>query len=211
MPYNKYLLGALFGIFLPTIVLAAMSSTDYYIYADSLDFGGGGATSTDYNLQGSIGGEVAPGISTSTSYQVNAGYQAMVRGGLTLSLNSNSVDFGSLAAGTVVSRSVVATVDTDSGTGYTLSVSNVSGTSLSAVADGAVDGAGGQEEYGLAVTGPHANYATDQAIVNNLTLAYFTSPAAMDNTTLVFKAVSNASSAASTYTQSLVLTAAANP
>ncbi len=214
MRFKKSLLGALaVGIFLPVIVLAAMSSTNYYIYADSLDFGGGLGTSTDNNLQGSIGGEVSPGISTSTSYQVNAGFQAMVRGALSLNLSSNNIDFGSMnTVGTVVSSATNATVDTDSATGYTLSVDNVSGDFLAAVTDGVVDGAGGSgEEYGLAVSGNHADYAGDAAVVNNLILSHFNLPVTSDVTNLTFKAVRGSSSVAKTYNQSISLTAAANP
>ena len=202
----------MFGIFLPTVVLAAMSSTDYYIYADTLDFGGGVGTSTDFNLQGSVGGEVAPGISTSTSYQVNSGFQAMERGGLTLTLDSNNINFGLLSTvGTVVNSSLTATVGTDSATGYNLSVGNVNGNFLTAVADGSVDGSAGSEEYGLAVTGTHAAYITDQAVVDNLLLAYSTIPVTSDPTILVFKAVRGTASQSKTYNQTLTLTAAANP
>lgn len=197
-------------ILLPNIVGAAMSSTNYYIYSDSLDYGGSLATSTSYNLQDSVGSEVGMGNSTSTSYQVKAGYQGVEFGTLTLSLNSNSVDLGQPSAGTVVTGSVVATVDTNSDSGYTLSISGVSGTALSAVSDGAVNGAGGIDEYGLAVSGSHAAYGDDRAVANGLVLSSFTGAAANVPTTLTFKAVRKADSPAQTYSQDLTLTLSAN-
>ena len=53
-----------------------MSSSHYSLESDSLNFGGGYSTSTNY-IQESTGGEVATGISSSTNYTMNAGYQQM--------------------------------------------------------------------------------------------------------------------------------------
>lgn len=194
----------------PGLVWAAMSSTNYYIYADSVDFGGGTGTSTSFGLQDTLGG-YATGISTSTSYQINAGYQAATGGTLSFDLSGNTINFGSLpAAGTVATANVLATVNTDSGTGYALSVSGVSGSSLTAVSDGVVDGAGSVEEYGLAVSGTHTAFSNDSAITNGLILSSTAAPAASDVTTLTFKAVRSASSAVGTYSQNITLTASAN-
>jgi hypothetical protein len=195
----------------PSLVFSAMSSTNYYLYADSVDFGGGVGTSTNYSLQESMGG-YAVGISTSTNFEVRAGFQSAEIGSLSLSLGGISLlNLGSLTnAGDVASGNVVATVGTNSGTGYTLSVTGVSGTSLADVLDTAVDGAGGIEEYGLAVSGSHADYAIDKAIVNNLVLSSVAAPVSSDNTTLTFKVVRSATSAVATYSQLITLTAAAN-
>ncbi len=194
----------------PSLVLAAMSSTNYYIYADSIDFGGGVGTSTSYNLQDTVGG-YAIGIGTSTSYQVRAGYQAAEIGSLSLTLSGSNINFGTLAsAGVVSSGNIVATVNTDSATGYTLSVSSVSGNSLTAVTDGIVDGVGSAEEYGLAVSGSQAAYLNDTAIINGLVLSSASSPASSITTTLTFKAVRSSGSTANTYSQNITLTAAAN-
>lgn len=200
----------IFALAIPSLVLAAMSSTNYYIYADSIDFGGGVGTSTSYSLQDTLGG-YAVGINTSTSYQVRAGYQAAEIGTLSLTLDGNSINFGTLtSAGVVSSGSVAATVNTDSATGYTLSVSGVSGNSLAAVTDGTVDGVGSAEEYGLAVSGSQAAYINDTAIINGLVLSSASSPASSVVTTLTFKAVRSSGSTANTYSQNITLTAAAN-
>lgn len=210
MRWHKAFLIISLIILLPNIAQAAMSSTNYFIYADSLDYGGGEATSTNNNLQDSIGSEAAVGDSTSTSYEIKAGYQGMESGSITLDLNSNSVDLGQPLAGVVVTSSLVATVNTDSQTGYTLSISDVSGSALAVVSDGSVDGVGSAEEYGLAVSGTHAAYLNDVAIVNSLVLSSFGSFGGSDATTLTFKAVRSSNTTAQTYSQNLVLTAAAN-
>lgn len=197
-------------ILLPHVAQAAMSSTNYFIYADSLDYGGGQATSASNNLEDSIGSEMAVGYSTSTSYEIKAGYQGIQVGSLTLSLTSNSINLGQPEVGVVVSSSVVATVDTDSETGYTLSISSVSGSSLTAVGDGAVDGVGSAEEYGLAVSGVHSDYVTDAAVASSLVLSSFNSNITTDTTTLIFKAVRSSNSTAQTYSQDIILTAAVN-
>ncbi len=209
MRFFKTLVVVSLIIFLPNIVEAAMSSTNYYIYADSLDYGGGLASSTSFNLQDSIGGEVAIGSSTSTSYQVKAGYEGMDSGTLTLSLDSSSIDFGQLAVGAVASQNLVAVIAANSDTGYTFSISGVSGSSLTAVTDGAVDGVGSVEEYGLAVSGSHAAYVTDAAVVNGLVLSSFSAPA-NDQTTLTFKAIRSSNTTVQTYSQDIVVTLAAN-
>ena len=208
---NKIIsLVATLSLLLPGFVLAAMSSTNYYIYADSVDFGGGMGTSTSYTLQDSLGG-YSVGISTSTSYQVRAGYQAAEMGQLSFSLDSNSVNLGTLsAAGVVATSDIIATITTDSATGYTLSVSGVTGSSLAAVSDGAVDSVGSGEEYGLAVSGVHAAYADDVAVANNLVLSSASSPVSSATSTLTFKAVRASGSTANTYTQTLTLVVAAN-
>ncbi|MCX6780052.1 MAG: hypothetical protein NT034_02625 [Candidatus Magasanikbacteria bacterium] len=210
MRLSKTLLVIALILLLPGVAQAAMSSANYFIYADSLDYGGSESTSTSNNVQDSIGGEVALGSNTSTSYEIKAGYQSIEIGTLTLNLDSNTINFGQPAAGVVVISSLVATIDTNSETGYSLSVSSVSGSSLTAVGDGAVDGVGSTEEYGLAVSGSHAAYVTDAAIVANLVLASSVTIASGDATTLTFKAVRSANTAAQSYSQTLVLTAAAN-
>ncbi len=208
---KKVLALVLIGVLaVPGFSSAAMSSTNYFIYADSVDLGGDLATSTSYNLQDTVG-ENSVGISSSTSYEVRAGYQALERGDLSFTIGGSSVNFGSLASvGVVVATNIIATVDTDSASGYSLSVSDVSGTALTAVSDGVVDGAGGTEEYGLAVSGTHAAYATDVAIVSGLVLSSVSVPAENDQTTLMFKVVRGNNSTVTSYSQNIILTVSAN-
>src|SRR3989339_691776 len=186
-------IAAVIALVIPGIVFGAMSSTNYFIYADTVDFGGG------------------VGTSTSTNYQIRAGFQIVEVGILSLNLDSNSMNFGTLStAGAVASGNTTATVDTNSATGYVLSISSVDGSSLTAVSDGAVDGAGNTEEYGLAVNGANEAYINDAAIVSSLTLAASPVAVSSDVTTLTFKAVRSSGSSSGTYSQNIVINAVAN-
>lgn len=61
-----------------------MQSTNYQIESDSINIGGGFASSTSYNLEDTVG-EQATGRSSSTNYQLRAGYQQMQETYLALS------------------------------------------------------------------------------------------------------------------------------
>lgn len=205
----KLFVMVLVGLSLPAISFGAMSSANYYIYADSVDSGGGWNSGGVYALSDTLG-EGGVGISSSSVYQVRAGYQAMERGNLTLLLSSNSIDLGTLSAASVSSASIVATVNTNSLTGYTLSVGSTSGASLSDVSDGAVDGVGSAEEYGLAVSGADGSFGDDRAVSAGLVLASSARDANYTPTTITFKAKAGGSSVGGTYSQSVLLNLAAN-
>jgi hypothetical protein len=53
-----------------------MTSSNYGIQSDSINFGGGYSSSANYQQQ-STGGEVATGFSSSTNYSMSAGFQQM--------------------------------------------------------------------------------------------------------------------------------------
>ena len=57
---------------LPISVLAAMSSTNYMIYADSLETGGGLSSGGGYNLEDTIGEGIISG-SVGSNYTIKAG------------------------------------------------------------------------------------------------------------------------------------------
>lgn len=60
---------------LPAAAVFAMTSTNYGINWDSVNFGGrDDATSTNYQLQDTLG-ELGSGVATSESYQLSAGYR----------------------------------------------------------------------------------------------------------------------------------------
>ncbi|MSU75679.1 MAG: hypothetical protein EXS55_04155 [Candidatus Magasanikbacteria bacterium] len=189
------------------LVHAAMSSASYSIPADGITFGGVEATSTTYGTFSSIGGPPA-GNTTSSSYIVRGGFLASDDGSLTLSLSSTSLSLGTLSASSVASGSTVATVNTNSGTGYTLSIGSVSGTGLTGVSDGTVTA--GSEEYGVAVAGSNRAFTTDQAIAANLVLASYAGPVTNDQITLTVKASITSNSTAGSYSQSITLSEAAN-
>ncbi|MFZ2252685.1 MAG: hypothetical protein WAW13_00755 [Minisyncoccia bacterium] len=101
-----------------------MQSGSYRIQSDSINFGGGLSTSTNYGVE-STGGEIATGESTSTSYSLKAGYQQMVNNFISMSAPGNvtmSPSIGGVTGGTA-NGSTTVTVTTDSGAGYVLSIS----------------------------------------------------------------------------------------
>ncbi|OGH87807.1 MAG: hypothetical protein A3J93_05245 [Candidatus Magasanikbacteria bacterium RIFOXYC2_FULL_42_28] len=194
----------------PVILRAAMSSTDYYIYADDFSMGGGLSTGGEYSLQDTIGQSPVDAISGG-SYALSAGYQFQTLGTISMSISSSSLSLGTLSAtGASSTAETTVTVITDSASGYVLSVSDVSGESLTPVADDAVDGNGDSEEYGLAVSGSDADFATDEPVATSLTLASNSEIANGNATVLTFKAIRGVSSTADTYSQSITLSAVAN-
>lgn len=193
--------------------LGAMSSTNYYIYADAISVGGILSTGGEYSLQDTIGESII-GTSTGSSYEIKGGYQFMERDSeISLSISSASLSLGTLVSSTAFS-SASTTVSVDAfSTGFVLSVSDVSGNILTPVTDGQVDGVLGidndVEEYGLAVAGIEANFLGDQSVTTSLVLASSSLPVS-SNTILTFKAIRNASTTPGSYTQNITLTASAN-
>ncbi len=101
-----------------------MSSSNYRIENDSINTGGlDVATSTNYRLKDTIG-EIATGNSTSTSYNLYAGYRQMdetyisISGGGAVTLTPN---IGGVSGGTATG-STTFTIITDSPAGYALSI-----------------------------------------------------------------------------------------
>ncbi|OGH94187.1 MAG: hypothetical protein A2538_01485 [Candidatus Magasanikbacteria bacterium RIFOXYD2_FULL_41_14] len=207
------------AIFLATVLVvapahslrAAMSSTDYYIYADDFSVGGGLSSGGSYSLQDTVG-QSPTDISTGGSYALHSGYQYQTLGSISLSISDSSLSLGTLTStGASSTAATTATITTDSATGYVLSISNVSGTSLAAVSDGAVDGDGSSEEYGVAASGSDAAFGTDQAVTSSLALASNAGAVSGGSATiLTFKAVRGAASEAGSKSQSITLSAVAN-
>lgn len=120
-----FCVGAFLGaMFIAWSVHAQMSSTQYRIETDSINVGGGDdATSTSYGLQDTIG-EIGTGRSTSTSYGLSAGYRQMLESYIALSTTGDvimSPSLGGITGGTA-NGSLTATVTTDNGAGYMLSI-----------------------------------------------------------------------------------------
>lgn len=194
-------------LFFPPASLGVMSSTNYTIFADSIDSGGVLSASGTYSLEDTFG-ESPVGTSTGGVYEIIGGYQAMDWSELVLEINASTVDLGNLTVVQVASTTAVATVVTNADTGYVLSVGAVGGTSLTGVSDGAVTA--GQEEYGIAVAGVDAAFADDRAIIAGLNLAASTTPVTGAQSNLIFKAAVSASTASGARSQSITLTASTN-
>lgn len=190
----------------PFYAWAAMTSTNYSIYADSIGFGGSLSTSTSYTLQDTVGASPA-GLVTSTSYEVRGGYQGAEQGDITLTLSSNDLNLGVLEPGAVNNASTVATISSDSTSGYTFSISAVSGTMPGDVSDGTVSA--GSEEYGLSVSGTHSVVNGDVSITPR-TLGSANTPVVSDRLTLTFKASRSTQSTPGDYSQTVTVAASAN-
>lgn len=122
--------------FLEAIVLTALivsivsvsvaqvrTSSSYRLESDSVNFGGGLASSTNFSLE-STAGEIATGPSDSTTYRLRAGYQQMQEVFLSMTDAAAvimSPAIGGLTGGTA-NGSTSVSVLTDSPAGYQLSI-----------------------------------------------------------------------------------------
>lgn len=100
-----------------------MQSSSYRIESDSLNMGGTRSTSGYYTLEDTIG-EIGTGNSSSTSYQLGAGYQQMNEDYLAMTAPADvtmSPSLGGLTGGTS-DGSTSLTVTTDSQGGYQLTI-----------------------------------------------------------------------------------------
>ena len=191
----------------PGPVICAMSSTNYFIFADSVETGGGLSTGGVYGLQDTAG-ESPAGFSTSSAYEIRAGYQFMERGYLSLLISSDAIDLGTLSASAVNSDSTTATVTTDSITGYSLSISAVSGTSISAVADGTVTA--GSEEYGFSAAGTESGVSGDVAVAASTLVSSSSGPITNSATVMTFKASMSSATTPGSHSQTVAVSASAN-
>lgn len=194
-------------LMLPISVLAAMSSTNYMIYADSLETGGGLSSGGGYNLEDTIGEGIISGSAGST-YNIKAGYQAMVLGSLAMNIDNYTLNLGDLSTTEIKSASTTLTITTDSISGYSASVQSVSGTGLTAVSDGTVTV--GEEEYGLAVSGSDAVFADDRSVIAGRILANKTSPAIGSQTMVTFKAAISSTTPSGSKNQTISIGVSAN-
>lgn len=111
----------LFGSSFSVVRGAVMSSTNYSVQSDSVNFGGVGSDSASYAVEDTLG-EVATGDSSSTNYNLHAGYQQMQEVYLAMTTANDvtmSPSLGGLTGGTS-NGSTTTTVTTDSPAGYEL-------------------------------------------------------------------------------------------
>lgn len=206
------LLGLIIFIYVAAFPLSAygeMTSTNYYIYADSVGYNGGlVSTSTIYTLTDTTGDVSAGSAATSTIYSLVGGFQAAnLDENLSFVITTTTLDLGTLSKTAVSSATTSIVVACNAVTGYSISLSDVSGSMPTAVSDGTVTA--GADEYGVSTSGGNAATSGDVAVANGLVLASATTDIVQTTTTVAFKASYNTVSAG-TYSQALVLTAAAN-
>lgn len=104
------------------MISAAMTSTNYKVQMDSINFAGGLSTSTSYKTEDTLG-EVATGFSSSTNYKMIAGYQQMLQSYISISATGDPSlpSMGGISAG-FGNASTTWTVTTDNPAGYSLSI-----------------------------------------------------------------------------------------
>jgi len=101
---------------------AQMSSGSYKINADSINTGGAPSSSATYKLNDTIG-EIATGEGASAAFKMKAGFWYMVNTYLTLTVDTNNKNLGSLLPGSPITGETTLDVTTDSWNGYVLNVS----------------------------------------------------------------------------------------
>lgn len=148
MNTRDFLVTSVSALFLTPLMLISiglvsaqvMQSGSYRIQSDSINFGGGMATSSNYNLE-STAGEVATGDSSSASYSLKSGYQQMVNTFISMSAASSVTMTPSIpgVSGGVANGSTTVTVITDSAAGYQLSIAAAQGPAMQKDADSIAD------------------------------------------------------------------------
>ncbi len=109
-----------FAAILP-LACQGMNSENYKIDADVIGDGGQTGTSGNYKLTDTIGEEVI-GIGESANYKSKAGFWHMVATTISLVVDSNTVNLGTVTPGTPITGESALTVTTDAWGGYELYV-----------------------------------------------------------------------------------------
>ncbi|MEK7641508.1 MAG: hypothetical protein AAB365_00775 [Patescibacteria group bacterium] len=157
---------AAFPVFFALVVLAAvysspyaagqtMTSGSYKIQSDSVNFGGARSSSATYTIEDTAG-EVATGISSSTNYQVKAGYQQMQETYIALAPAADvamSPAIGGITGG-ISNGSTGFTVTTDNPAGYTVTIKASSTPAMQSPLDTVADHSAGAANPSFGFTVP---------------------------------------------------------
>jgi len=182
-----------------------MSSANYQIKQDSINFGGADQSVSDNYILDDTMGEVGTGFVYSANYWAGVGYRQMLvaEPSISFSLSKNTINLGALSTGSVSSDSHIFTVTTNAISGYAVKLyedGNLrSGANdIDDVGDGAVTA--GSEEYGVRTSGTDGqSNSTDTAISNGLILANSSVPVDSRATTVTYKASIDGSTAGGSY------------
>lgn len=168
MRLRWYLKTVLYALSLTIITLSLLtvsfaqvrSSANYQLQSDSVNVGGGLATSTSYTQENTTG-EVGAGQSDSTSYSLRAGYQQMQEVFVSLALSGNVVmspDLPGLTGGTS-NGSTTLTVTTDSPSGYQLTIAAENSPAMQSGAYSIADyNAGAEPDFSFLIAGSDAYF-----------------------------------------------------
>lgn len=193
-----------------------MEGGGYQIIADSFSFTSvDQVTGSDYAVF-STGGEVAATSTTGANVVLRGGFQAANQGILRLTLSSDSIALGALSETAVASADLVATVSTDSQTGYTLLIAedgnlrDANGNDINDVSDGEVTA--GQEEYGIRTSGADGPLVIDQNLTTGgRNVAVSAGIVTNRATTITFRASRSNGTPAGNYSQRVTFTLTVNP
>jgi hypothetical protein len=201
-------------ICLPQVVWAGMSSTNYKIWADSLNlFGDEDSTSTNYALS-DTGGELGTGEMSSANYNASIGYWGMIWDPtIIFSIADTAIDFGTLSSQEVKTDTTTFDVATNGWQGYVVTVrgetglKDTNGYTIAGVAAGTVTA--GVEEYGISTSGRDGQInSTDEAITTTpTTVAAYNSFTDTITTTVTFKVAITDMTEAGNYSQNLAFVA----
>ena len=205
-----------------------LSSDSYRILSGSINCGGNTATSASYALQDSACDTVGPGASdsnavftTSSSYVVGGGYQAMTDiPALSVSLSGTSIAFGTLSSSSVTTATptIDVTVTTNAGSGYSATIiadgafKISGGNSFGDVTDGTVTA--GANEYGFRTSGSDGLFGSTDTCMPFTTSSCSTTPkifatntswVSSSTTTLSFKASPSTTTTAGGYAQAITI------
>ena len=116
-----YILAVIFLTVATPALAYVMSSTNYRIERDSINFAGGLSTSTSYKTESTLG-ESGTGLVTSTSFSLKAGYQQMAASFITLNIPSSAALVPTINGNTggQANTSTALGVVTNNGDGYTM-------------------------------------------------------------------------------------------
>ena len=104
------------------VIVFAMGSANYKINADIVGGNGGIGSSDNYRIQDTLGEPVA-GRGSSLDYSLQQGFQYMLNTGISLTIDSDTHDFGMVSPGASVQGQSILMTTTDSWGGYNLLIS----------------------------------------------------------------------------------------
>lgn len=185
---------SLISLIFPQIGLAAMSSTNYILWMDSLNFGGEEtSSSTNYKLRDTMG-EIGTGILESENFRSLVGFrQAEPEPMISFWISANSLDFGAIPLGSVATTNHTISTRTNAELGYTTTIyedGNLRtelGSDIDDVTDGEVTS--GNEEYGIRTSGAEGQMnGADTAITSDAQIvASYSSWINLSTVTITYK------------------------
>lgn len=209
-----FVLFALFFSF-PIQGKSAMTGGSYSIPVDSFSVVDQGTlTGGDYTLKGTSGDFGAITIDGGV-VELRGGFQAMVDGLLSYSIDKSAVSLGTLSLSSVSSDSVVLTVTADSITGYAISMTedgNLRSGSLDIDDISSGNVTAGTEGYGIITSGTNGLHnSADTAISGTVSIASSVIPVSQMQTSITFKAAIGYTSRTGSYSHTVTFTLNVNP